>query len=167
MKQTKSEPSKHIIDVLFVLALFAVFAASALMIVSIGANVYKRTVTNMDLHYSERTAFSYVIEKIRQADIQDAILLDEIDDIPALIITEENANGIFCTYLYMHDGYLRELYVRKDSFAGEDIFDAGQKIMKLESFEIKDLENNLFKLTMDIGSGDPVIVYISPRSDKS
>lgn len=45
MKRKSNEPSRHIVDILFVLALFCVFAASALMLVTIGANVYKQTLS--------------------------------------------------------------------------------------------------------------------------
>ena len=52
--------NRHMVDILFVIALFCVFALSALMLVIIGSNVYKKTVTNMDNNFDSRTSFSYI-----------------------------------------------------------------------------------------------------------
>ena len=41
----------HVVDFLFTLALFCVFAASALTVVVTGANVYRQTVRRMDQNY--------------------------------------------------------------------------------------------------------------------
>ena len=58
---------KHfIVDILFVLALFGVFAVSALALVTIGADVYQHTVEDMGVNYESRTAVSYIMEKVRQ-----------------------------------------------------------------------------------------------------
>ena len=56
-----------VIDVLFTLALFCVFCASALAVVLIGADVYTSTARNMDQNFSTRTAVSYVAEKCARA----------------------------------------------------------------------------------------------------
>ena len=49
---------KHfIVDILFVLALFGVFAVSALALVTIGADVYQHTVEDMGVNYESRTLF--------------------------------------------------------------------------------------------------------------
>lgn len=45
-------------DILFVLALFGVFAVSALSLVTIGADVYQHTVEDMSVNYDSRTAVS-------------------------------------------------------------------------------------------------------------
>ena len=55
---------KHfIVDILFVLALFGVFAVSALALVTIGADVYQHTVEDMGVNYESRTAVSYIMEQ--------------------------------------------------------------------------------------------------------
>ena len=46
--------NKHMVDVLFVIILFCVFAVSALILVMIGANVYKKTVNDMDSNFNSR-----------------------------------------------------------------------------------------------------------------
>ena len=75
MKQER----KHIVDVLFVLALFVVFTLSALVLVILGANVYRQTVRYMDENYNARTAYSYLTEKVRQNDLYDSISIGELE----------------------------------------------------------------------------------------
>ena len=45
----KTQEKHFIVDILFVLALFGVFAVSALALVTIGADVYQHTVEDMSV----------------------------------------------------------------------------------------------------------------------
>lgn len=167
MRRNSEEPGHHIVDVLFVLALFGVFAASALMLVTLGANIYKQTVASMGDNFTERTAYSYLTEKIRQNDTFDAIDMGELDGIPALVMTERIDEQEYCTYLYYYEGYLKELYIRKDTFAGTDILSAGQNIIALSSFKAEKSTDGFIKLILDTGSGRPFTLYAALRSDYS
>lgn len=164
-KPKKENQNRHIVDILFVLALFCVFAASALMLVTLGANVYKQTVSDMNTNYTDRTAYSYVIEKIRQNDFTGAIEIGELEGTPALLLTRQEGEETYCTYLYLYDGFLKELSARKDSFAGTDIRSAGQNIMELSDFSIEEPQKGLLKLELDTGNGEPIVLYASLRSD--
>ncbi|MGN1148543.1 MAG: DUF4860 domain-containing protein [Lachnospiraceae bacterium] len=167
MKQKTRDSSRHVVDVLFVLALFGVFAASALMLVTIGASVYKQTVADMNNNFTDRTAYSYITEKIRQNDTYDGVDIGELDGTPALILTQHIGEAEYCTYLYLHDGYLKELYTRKDSFVGTDILSAGQNIIELSGFTMEKPKEGLLKLTIDTGNGKPITLYTALRSDQS
>ena len=103
---------KHIIDILFVIALFCLFALSAIFLISIGADIYGKTVNNMESNFDARTALAYVTEKIRQSDQKDQITIGKLDDCQALIITSQSADSVYYTYLYEYDGQLKELMVR-------------------------------------------------------
>mgnify|MGYP000271613250 FL=1 len=92
---------KHfIVDILFVLALFGVFAVSALALVTIGADVYQHTVEDMGVNYESRTAVSYIMEKVRQNDTTDSIFLTDLENVPALCMLSEIDEETYCTYLY-------------------------------------------------------------------
>ena len=70
---------KHfIVDILFVLALFGVFAVSALALVTIGADVYQHTVEDMGVNYESRTAVSYIMEKVRKPTVLTSICMTDI-----------------------------------------------------------------------------------------
>ncbi len=158
------EPGRHIVDVLFVLALFGVFAASALMLVTIGANVYKKTVSNMNDNFAERTAYSYISEKIRQNDICDSIEIGELEGTCTLMFIRRVGDDEYCTCLYLYDGYLKELFIRRDSFTGTNLLQAGQDIMPLSGLTMEETKTGLIRLTLDTGSR-ALTLYASLRSD--
>lgn len=131
IKQEKN----HIVDVLFVLALFVVFTLSALVLVILGASVYKQTVRYMDENYTARTAYSYLTEKVRQNDLYDSIYLGQLEDTDALVLTREINGTSYATYLYLHDGSLRELFMRQESDIGADPLSRAEDLVsdRLES----------------------------------
>ena len=75
----RNQEKHFIVDILFVLALFGVFAVSALSLVTIGADVYQHTVEDMSVNYDSRTAVSYIMEKVRQMTVPVLLLINKID----------------------------------------------------------------------------------------
>lgn len=164
MKQEKH----FVVDILFVLALFCVFTVSALVLVTIGADVYQHTMRDMSNNYNTRNAVAYITEKVRQNDclLEDAIPSVELAEFcgqPALTLNTELEEGKYCTYLYYYDGYLRELLIAKDSYIGSDMLSAGQKVMPLESLEYKELSGRLIQVSMVTEDGAAHSVNLSIR----
>ena len=104
---------KHIIDTLFVIALFCLFALSAIFLITIGANIYGKTVNNMEDNFNSRTALAYITEKVRQSDNADSISAGTFQECPALVITSRIEDTEYLTYLYEYNGYIKEIMVRK------------------------------------------------------
>ncbi len=164
MKQER----RFIVDILFVLALFGVFAVSALVIVTIGADVYHHTVEDMGRNYNSRTATAYITEKVRQSDASlstgdGTVRLSTLSGQPALALWEETEDSLFCTWIYYHDGYLRELYMRGGSYLGPDILDAGEKILELSALDYSMVSDNLLKISMLLPDGDTPEILLSLR----
>ncbi|MCM1024797.1 MAG: DUF4860 domain-containing protein [Roseburia sp.] len=154
------QQEKHfVVDILFVLALFGVFAVSALVLITVGADVYQHTVRDMSRNYDDRTAIAYITEKVRQSDciLSDgsyAVSLGSLEQQPALILTDEWNGDAYCTYLYLHDGWLKELYVRRDADIGNDILNAGQNIIRLEALEYRQPDERLLSVSMTLSGGE-------------
>lgn len=162
MKQER----KFVVDILFVLALFGVFAISALVLVTIGADVYQHTVRDMSKNYDSRTATAYITEKVRRADarLEDgsrAVTIGDFVDTPALILTDEINGERFATYLYYHEGWLRELYIRENSYFGDEMLDAGQKILELDSLEYSQPDERLIHVNMMLPDQTSKTLYLS------
>lgn len=151
----------HIVDILFVLALFGVFALSALVLVILGANIYKQTVAHMTENYDSRMASSYFTEKLRQHDLASSIELGELYDTEALVFTQNINEEDYATYLYYHDGYLRELFMKKGSNIGDNPLDAGHPIMKLTHLDMEFISDDLLKIYFTLAPGQEQHVYIS------
>lgn len=151
----------HIIDILFVIALFCIFALSAVFLISIGANIYGKTVSHMESNFNGRTSFAYVTEKIRQADSNGAISIGNFNDCPALLITKESGDTNYITYLYEYDGYLKELMVREDTPLMPS---AGQNILAVSDFSLAQINDRLFAFTIATADGTDCRLYVSAKS---
>ena len=66
---------RHMVDVLFVLTLFCVFALCSILLIAVGAKVYQNTINSMETHFTSTTSLSYITEKIRQNDTSSGILM--------------------------------------------------------------------------------------------
>ena len=162
MKQERS----FIVDVLFVLALFGVFAISALVLVTIGADVYQHTVQDMTDNYETRTAVSYLTEKIHQNDIistdgESNACITTLNGTPALMLSQEINEEVYSTYLYLHDGYLKELFMQQNNSLGGNALEAGVNIMELDSFQIEQVSPRLLAIDMATTQGEAYKIYVS------
>lgn len=156
MKQEKH----FIVDILFVLALFGVFAVSALALVTIGADVYQHTVEDMGVNYESRTAVSYIMEKVRQNDTGDSISLTTLEEVPALCMLSRIDGETYCTYLYLYDGHLKELFMRDGTSLGGQVLPAGTDIMELQDFTLSYAADDLIRVSLRTSSGEDHTFYI-------
>ncbi len=161
--QVKQERN-HIVDVLFVLALFVVFTLSALVLVILGANVYRQTVSYMGENYEARTAYSYLTEKVRQNDVYGSISVEELEGSRALVLTREINDTTYATYLYLHQGSLRELFVRQGSNIGSDPLSAGREILPLMDWEPEMADSHLLRINLTLEDGSHKQLFISLHS---
>lgn len=155
--------TRHMVDILFVLALFAVFALSALLLVTFGSKIYQNTVTSMNDNYTLRNSYSYVTEKIRQSDSENALSIGSINDESAIVITSEINQTFYETYLYYHDGYLKELFINKGDLP--DPY-AGQSILKVHSFGIEQINSSLYSFTLTDDEQHTIEFLVSQKSNE-
>ncbi len=152
----------HVIDTLFVLCLLFLFIISAITVIIIGAGVYKKNVSAMSGNYSHRIACAYISEKIRQSDVKGRIFTAEMFGQTTLVMQDEVDGVLYNTYIYNHDGYLRELYARSDL---KELFpQSGQKILEISSFDITELNESCFKIQVTLDDGTVEDFLISKRS---
>ncbi len=154
--------STHKIDMIFVAALFTVFAATAFLAVLIGAKQYQKTADNMNYNYEVRTAASYITEKIRQSDSSGSISITTLSDVNALAVSTTENDKNYTTYIYYYDGWLRELFVSESAVFS---LDAGQKIVEISGFFASYADNSLLEITFTGTDGTDYPVYLAIHSD--
>ena len=141
---------KHMIDLLFPIALFLVLAASSLFLVILAANVYRKSVAWEESNYGSRTCLSYVTEKIRQSDTDGGVETGTFDGIPCLILRQNFGDQAYATYLYSYEGQLCELFVQE----GADVHAPdGQRILEVNNFNITEQEKGIFKISCSDENG--------------
>lgn len=133
MKNPQSRSKSHVVDSFFVFMLFSVFAICAILLIAFGANIYKKTVTNLEEHFNVTTSVAYIEEKFRQCDGQDAFSVVKFGDGNAFQINRTINDIDYCTYIYKYDNYLKELHTKADSSLSPT---AGQNLLEIQSFDV-------------------------------
>ncbi len=151
----------HMFDFIFPVILLFVFAISALVITLFSANVYEGAVRDSARNDSARTCLSYVSEKIHAADKKNMISIGEFDGCNALIITDEIDEKKYNTYIYYHDGQLRELFVKD----GAD-FTAinGSEVIEVSDFSIEEKADGIYRFTCTDKDGEKASSVVGVRS---
>ncbi|MDR1070385.1 MAG: DUF4860 domain-containing protein [Gracilibacteraceae bacterium] len=151
----------HLADTLFLLALFGVLAASALFVVMTGTNVYRQTVTRMDDHFDLRTPLAYVTAKVRQSDDAGAVYLAELGGGPALVLEQVFGDSVYQTWIYYHEGALKEVLLEKGAKLEPSY---GLAIMETPGFSMERVEDGLLRFTALDASGGEMTLELSLRS---
>jgi len=150
--------NKHIIDIVFVIALFSVFVLSAMFLISIGANIYSKTMVNMDNNFNSRTAAAYIIEKVRQSDSDGAVRIESFGNNNAIAIHQNINETEYTTYIYEYENSIKEL-TKKDSI--ELSPEAGQNILEVKSFSVEDTEDGLLKCKIVMNNQETYSFYVT------
>lgn len=152
---------RHVIDLLFPIALFLVLAASSLFLVILAANVYKKSVVWEESNYRSRTCLSYVTEKIRQSDENGGVEVGTFDGVPCLILRQNFGEQSYVTYLYSYEGQLCELFTQE----GLDLKASdGQGILEVKDFSITEAEEGIFRISCTDEDGKESVTYAAVKS---
>ncbi|MCQ2461337.1 MAG: DUF4860 domain-containing protein [Clostridia bacterium] len=135
--------TSYTVDSIFVLVLFAVFAVTVLFVLMSGAGVYKDTQSVMTERYQERTCLSYITAKVNHYDEAGRVYVTKVNGVQALAVDEQMGGVDYTTYIYCHDGSIKEIMVDKGlDFKLED----GLDIINAKGLEF-DTSENLIKVT--------------------
>ncbi len=154
--------TKHHIEILFPVILFSIFALAAITVILFAARIYKHGVDEAARNYSARTSYAYVSEKIRRSDAGGVIGTESFNGEEVLSISDPEHDD-YVTYIYLYDGSLRELYMRRDA---EVLPETGTEILPLSAFSAEDLGSGLIRLTCTGEDQTSVSGLIAVRSGK-
>ncbi len=154
--------TRHIIDMVFVVALLFLFSMSALMLIAIGSSIYSRGVDIMRKNYDSRTAHAYITEKLRQCDSGGNVSIEFLGSDKAIRVDSTIDGEKYVTYLYEHSGELMEFFAKADS--GKLHPSAGQRIMDIEGLEIEPKGDGIIEITVSLDEGKDITFVTSRRS---
>ena len=153
--------SRHVIDLVFPIALFFVFAASALIVLILAADLYGSTTGRLRVNDENRSALAYIEEKIRQNDTGGAIEIVRIEDTDCLAMSADYDGIFYTTYIYEYKGMLKELFIRDDvSFSLKN----GRDIMEISSLSMTSPEDRLYRFVVTDRDGFQSSLIASERS---
>ena len=151
----------HVIDLIFPLAVLFVFAASSLVVLILSVHIYTEQTEQAEAHYRTDTPLSYVEEKIRQNDVAGSIAVMTLDGTECLALKNSSDGINSTTYLYVSDGWLKELFVRDDTDVS---LNAGKNIIEASDFKVAELNNGLYRITITDTEGVTNSRILSERS---
>lgn len=146
------------LDTVVALMVFCVFAASVLMVLTLGGSIYKSTNELYQEGYEERTGLSYIWSKVKNGDESGSVYIDSFQGLSVLCLDEEYGGVTYQTKLYLYDGWIYELFCEADlEFSPEE----GIPVMQIQSLDFKQMENGLIK-----AASDSEELIILPRSKR-
>lgn len=118
-------------DLIFTMTLMCVFIVVSLLLVAMGANLYKSSIERSDTEYELRTSIAYVSNKLT-ADRCREVSCETADGVTCIKIADDSGGETYITYVYFLDGALCEMLVRE----GSDFdLSLGTTIIKLRGFD--------------------------------
>lgn len=147
---------RFVVDFIFILVLFAVFMIAALFVVLFGTKIYSGTTRDMDRNYSKRTAYYYINNKLQNYNEKDAVYVTDYDG-NALIELTSNIEGTdYITYLYIADGYLKEITAPADL---DFDYSNGADILPATGLEVSYVTDSLMNIVVTDKDGQQVSFY--------
>lgn len=158
MRETKNRTALvHLVSVLLIICIFAV---SAMVLVNVGAIIYKNIAENNLETFQVRTSLSYVKTKINQYDSVESIKVEEKDGRKQLVLSEYVDDVAYDTIVYFHNGKLLEiLHEQGTDFKPED----GFTILSVDKFDISE-EGGVIKLEATNKAGESETMFVKIRS---
>lgn len=153
--------SGHIIDFLFPLVLFFVLALSALTVILFAANIYREVTETSSLNLSAWTALTYIREKIHQNDQGEEITIGTFDGQEALVLAQTVGGQKYCTYIYVCEDELRELFAKEGAQVGVS---AGTTILTVQDFSMEERGDGVFLFSCTDQNGQNCTATVTVRS---
>lgn len=146
MSYKNIKSNKFSIQFLFIMLLFLIIVILSSMVILLGKDIYKSINEDRQSNYEIRVSLSYIENKIRQSDKENAVEIKKIQGQPALLI-KENYDGInYETWIYYYNKSLNEILIEEhDEFQLQD----GMKIVDLDGFNITEISKNTFKIYVE------------------
>ena len=141
----------HMIDFLFPVALFFVFAVSAMTVILLATGIYRSTTEHSSLNYTARTSLAYICEKMHQNDV----------DGDALILRQTHREDSYQTYIYVYENELKELFVKD----GVDVpAKSGKTILAVDDFSMETVREGVYRFACTDTDGNQDSMIIGIRS---
>ena len=150
--------NKNSISGLMALLVFGIFAVCVLLVLLQGASTYQRIQERGQAAFEHRTAMQFLSTRIHQAD--GAVTMASFGNGEALLFEETIDGEEYVTWIYCHDGWLREYF----GLAGEElILDFGEPILEANYLTMV-LEDGLLWILLEDADGNDHELQIYLRS---
>lgn len=155
MKKENNFSNQFSIQFIFIMLLFLIIVLLSVMIITLGKNVYSNINEDRASNYELRVSLSYIANKIRQADKENAVSLKDIEGTKAIVIKETYDGLKYETWIYYYDNSINEIFVDEGTLF--ELSD-GMKVLEVESFNIIKMKDNLYKFSVENNKNNAELV---------
>ena len=149
--------NKFSFQFIFVMLLYLIIVILSVMIITLGKNVYDNINEDRNTNYELQVSLSYIANKIRQSDKNEAVEIKELNGINAVVINEVYDEEKYQTWIYFYDGAIYEMFADADSaFELSD----GMKVVEVNIFKIEKVNDELYKFTA-VSNEESAELYLS------
>ena len=139
-------------EILFVIALFFLYTICTLLLSVMIADAYSRGAERSERNYNMRTSVLYLTEKVRQTtSAEGEISVRQTGAGDALVLGMSVEDAHYETWIYVEDGYLREVLLLQGSDVSPGI---GQKIMPLSALVLELGPEGLLRICVTDQTGE-------------
>ena len=125
------------------LTLTMVFGAALLTSLAAGAVVYRRVADRVERSAGERVGLAYLTAKLHSGDEAGMARAGKLEGLDAVYLLQEVDGLTYETILYVHDGWLKELFCEEGWELGPE---SGQAITQARALEVSQPEPGLLRL---------------------
>lgn len=145
--------------------LFLVFTLSVLSFVAFSAKLYQNIVYQSESSMDTDIAARYMIEKFRSHDELGNIKIDDFKGHDAVRFENQVKDISYITYIYVYDGYLREIYAPQSDL-DEYTEDSGTEILEIKDMSTEMISDNLVRFRF-VSTDDKISeAVVSIKSEK-
>lgn len=154
------EHRRHKLDLIFIVALTGVFFLCSIVLIVLGADFYRSTVSGSQDAFQIRTASLYFTQKIHQSGRPDSVSLISMEQGGKALVLKD---GDYETWIFLSDGQLKEATVKQGTAVTESF---GQPVLSLRSLKFLPLKENLLRITATSPEGTVSQVDLFLRTSK-
>ena len=157
-----SAAGRHSIAQVFVFLLLGVFAVFSTLMVLLGAQLYRGTVSETETHADQRVLYSYLSNVVRSNDMGGEVCVEERSGVMVLVLGVDIQDEKYETLVYEYEGMLRELFISADQ---EFVPSYGEEICPVTSIR-PEITGGMLAIGITDVQGNEDTLHIALRSRK-
>ncbi|MBE0449624.1 MAG: DUF4860 domain-containing protein [Clostridia bacterium] len=160
-----NEKGYSLVEMAVGMLLLLIFGTALLTLTASSAGSYERLVNEKAIDTEFRIASSYLTTKLRQNDRSGAVVLISQDTEPgvAIKISEDLSGEIYETWIYVADGFLKEVMIPAGvAFDGDYAF----VIAEIDQMELIDDEEGVIGIELFKEGSESQLFWVALMSDR-
>jgi hypothetical protein len=154
-----------LVELVLVLLLLVLVASAVFILAASGSQAFLRLSSRQSASADLRTGLSYIDVQVHKHDARDALSIrpDPFGGSPALVISQTIGGEPFLTWIYVRDGYLRELFIEEGTAINPDM---DSQIVRMDELQLSQVSADTLQVVLIRKDGSEGPAGESPAEQK-